>query len=286
MEPTAWVRYAWSILSLWHDAGYDAATLYLLTTREFSHLRLTERLMPSAQSVVRGAIESVVAELSNDLPGGFKRDLGADVLDDAPGAYALSWLVDGWGVPSASSYRGRWHAILSAYEFLAVLSEVSAERRECFMPLAVAIAQHHEREGYAAGWPVDAQAGEVPASDAALARDLVQSPFGVLLRFIDSFGGFPRVSLKWPAATPANGTTPGIATGHAIAFTVDVDHPPITIDATSGSRPVFYRGTPTGRLVTIRQTLWGTTKREVQRSVLQSVAAAAEASTRPASVFH
>jgi len=230
LSARTWLKCAWTAVAFWHDAGYDAATWHLLTSREFAHCRPLTAV--KSGNVIGEALETVQLALASLLPTRMRSTIRNDLeaISRDCNAYCSIWRIDGCHLEDESQrYWGRLHALLSAFEFLRRFgsSPSVVDASSDVKSLAAAIAVHHE--------PRMAH----DAKEATLVRELIDNPIGELLYFVDSISIVQRVKLDW-----ASGPVADVSGRQAmISLSMDLNAMPIVVDQDTGdSLPLFFSG--------------------------------------------
>jgi hypothetical protein len=256
-----WTRLAWSLIALWHDAGYDASTWYLLTTREFAHLNCLEPMPGKSQQQIKGIIDRIVNLLEDFLPTDFSGlRLSSPNCDRVDEPYHLMWCVDRCG-PEDERRWGRWHAILSAHEFLERLGWDMKKQDQWLGILGGAIAEHHEQQKRNIAHDDNTNGHKVFPDDKRLAADFVRNPLGVVLQFVDDLSGVMRVKVEWP--DNSNNGVSFRPTGSEVTFSLKLSDDSVFLEpkADNNKRTAFYHASDrngNGSREARKVSLWGT----------------------------
>ena len=257
----AWLKKAWPAIAFWHDAGYDPATWFLLTAREFAHCQslsfindnlckeMKNNVLKSLYSNIKGEDlfgDSNEKSVTTQAP--FRQEL-EDYLsyDRSPNdAYHLIWFIEGCHFQdSRTRYWGRFHALLSAYEFYKYFEQDNPDDRfsdSQIKHLTVAIMEHHE------------QKMNPDQTRAKMVEEFVRNPIGLLLCFADALAANQRVKLDWSEEAFYLGMS---GRKGKLSFTMDLNADPLWINHTT-SRPKFFRGNRyKKRDVVAKKVLWG-----------------------------
>jgi hypothetical protein len=244
-EPEVWLRRAWIATALWHDAGYDTATWYLLTAREFRHCQAVDRIMPAFWEQFAEILGYLVAEIGAMLPPALQQAITRAQQDflDQKSPYEILWHLEGCNDQDPRSRPwGRLHAIFSAHEFLNCMAPVERQRADV-KHIAAAIAEHHEQVNLSADlldWD-------------ALWTNFERNPLASLLAFADNLAGFERV--KVAEASPF--ITPDIGSSAArMSFDLDMNSAPLWTIPDRNRGLTFFRGRQNQRRFPDRYSLW------------------------------
>ena len=246
-----WLKKAWPAIAFWHDAGYDPATWFLLTAREFAHCRsldhINENLGIEMKNIFKFLYSNVTNETwfnKNDLYKKLKLYSSNQLSDQsAPNdAYHLIWFIEGCHLQNPKSrYWGRFHALLSAYEFYKHYKWNGFTDPE-IKHLTVAIAEHHE------------QKMNPDQTRADMVKEFVRNPIGLLLCFADALATTQRVKLDWYEEAFYQGMS---GRKGKLSFTMDLNTDPIYIKNHTTSRPEFFHGNRYEEQEEAKKVLWG-----------------------------
>lgn len=244
-EPEPWLRWAWTAISLWHDAGYDTATWYLLTAREFQHCDAVARMTPAFQDCFAKILGDLITQIGTLVPETLQQAMGQAHQDflDRKRPYEILWRLEGCNDQDPRTRPwGRLHALFSAHEFLSFI-DASERDREDVKHIAAAIAEHHEQVNLSA---------DAPAWD-TLWPSFLRNPLAAVLAFADNLAGFERV--KVAEASPFIMSDLGNSAGR-MSFDLDVNSAPlwISLDPKLGYR--FFRGREHQHRIPDRFSLW------------------------------
>lgn len=257
-DANAWLKNAWPAIAFWHDAGYDSATWFLLTAREFAHCQslssINDNLCKEMKNNVLKPLYSNIKDedLFGDLNEKLKDYLSYDL--SLNNAYHLIWFIEGYRIQNSKTrYWGRFHALLSAYEFYEHFKWSFSDSE--IKHLTVAIAEHHE------------QKMNPDQTRADMVKEFVRNPIGLLLCFADALATTQRVKLDWSDEAFYLGMS---GRKGKLSFTMDLNADPLWIKHTT-SRPKFFRGNRyKERDVVAKKVLWGSIveekKLEIQKN--------------------
>ncbi len=238
IEP--WVELAWPAMAFWHDSGYDAATWFLLTFREFSHCETLKDIVENTD-IIWNPLRKLNRLIGEEVSGAIKELLRRNSKGVG---YHDMWYIDGWKEDKEKGSWGRCHALFSAYEFLTRFFSDSPPPIAAH--LAVAIAEHHEQ--------TDATLTEDSGlNDREFARRFVRNPMGEILSFADDVSGFSRPKLE-------NVTIRKTKSGFGkISFSIDFNVHRLKISQPDGKRIQFFRGSKweEAKMKTKKRALWG-----------------------------
>jgi hypothetical protein len=244
-EPEVWLRRAWLAASLWHDAGYDTATWYLLTSREFQHCEAVDRIKPAFQQCFADILGQLSSEIGALLPPRLLEAIqkAQQAFRARKRPYEILWHLEGCHEQDPRTRPwGRLHALLSAHEFLNFIDD-SERQREDVKHIAAAIAEHHEQVNLSADrldWE-------------GLWAHFLRNPLAALLAFADFLAGFERV--KVAEASPFIMSDIGNSTGR-MSFDFDINSAPLWITQAQNLGYRFFRGRQNQRRIPDRYSLW------------------------------
>jgi hypothetical protein len=255
-----WLKKAWVAVSLWHDAGYDAATWYLLSSKEFMHCRT----VALNEASLKNALLKILTCIQNGLRGTLCPSLSKEIRNaqieigkPRNRLYDVLWYLDGCYNHEASSRTwGRLHAVFSAYEFL--FSFKSGDRqREDVKHLAAAIAEHHEQ------FHMSKDANEWDN----LWKIFLRNPMASVLAFADYLAAFERTKVEEPS--DFIGADIGLGTGR-MSFDMNINSDPLWITHEGSNLPLFFRGRRIQFRKPERYSLWGIIEK-AEKSKVKSI---------------
>jgi len=227
----AWLKKAWIAASVWHDSGYDSATWYLLTAREFMHCHPVFSVQQAVSNSFRQTLIEVAAKLDGILYTPIQNAIGnaCKHLDEGLPLYYVLWDFDGCADQDTTSRCwGRLHAILSAYEFFMSRSRDERQRAD-IRHLVAAIAEHHEQVHLR---PKGSDMRQMQV-------EFRRNPMAALLALTDYLAGFHRVKMEAPSEFVATDLAMGLG---RITFDMDVNSDPLWVQQKEPGDLRFFRG--------------------------------------------
>jgi len=241
-----WVKQAWPAVAFWHDSGYDVATWFLLTFREFSHCEALKDIVKKNGEMLWCLLDDLKRLLGDELYYSIDEFLD-NIKSITDIEHHILWYLDAWKEETQEKKTwGRCHALFSSYEFL---KRFFFNRSSPLgVQLAVAIAEHHEEMD-----PTLSEEYEI--NDRDLARRFIRNPMGEILSFADAVSDFSRSEIR-DMNSEDKKTSGGLG---RISFTIDFNLHQISLWEPYGRRFQFFKGIKwdEARMKIKKRALWG-----------------------------